>query len=907
MPIPAATRPHREVWVVSLLGLVSVGILTAMTRFQKSSVRMLAAMGVLAVSSAAPAGEVFKLYIEATGVYQVTWEDLEHAGLDGRKPATASIGLENRGDAVPVWIDDGDDGRFDPGDRIQFIGERLLTPRGDLDEYSRFNCYVLSLNHQAPIHATKAVAAASSNQGEGVGLEIRRHLERDLVMVRFRPSADEILSRWYWGRLSVTDTEPFAVDVDLPDLRQPGLDQESVEVRISFRGWSTPRHREAGGVADHVVEITSPKGVVATGEWNQQDGHIVSATVDPDPTGENRVRLEVRVPKRTYPESGDLIVDVVLVDWIEIDYPAQANGAGEPVEVWPVTASTAAMSTIGLRGGGTVWTRRGDRRTTNSEYLQVASADLEKGVFVGDRERVPRPDEIILDGRSDLRSVTRRADYIMITHRDLRSAVEPLAELHRRRGLDVVVVDVQDIFDEFNGGIVHPRAIRDFLEFAWTSWQRPAPRFVLLAGDASWDYKNATADDRRYADWTYEPRDVRNFIKNGSTPYAEGAELNHRNLVPTWSYPTYEGHAASDNWFVCLDGDDDLPEMAIGRIPVVTGDELRGVVSKIVAAVDHPEVGPWRRDVLFITNESVSFQRRSDTTAAEVTQRGFVPFRIYPMSEEKANEKHTQTILDRMNAGVELIQFLGHGGRYIWRTGPPDLKKNHDLFTLEDLDRLEPNRKLPVVLSLTCYSAPFDHPTADSIGEKLLRMPDRGAIAVFAASWRNSPSAEMGRIVINELTTPGATIGEAILRAKRQIRNPMLVQTYNLLGDPAVPVLAPHDHLQIEISTDRVTAVVTAALSPPRASLRVEWTDGAGTVVAGRDVELIGGAAVVEPDPRVAAVATGVRAYGWDRTTGWDAIGWAEVTRSEIEDAAAETAGHVAEADAGPAKEEEAR
>ena len=156
------------------------------------------------------------------------------------------------------------------------------------------------------------------------------------------------------------------------------------------------------------------------------------------------------------------------------------------------------------------------------------------------------------------------------------------------------------------------------------------------------------------------------------------------------------------------------------------------------------------------------------------------------------NEQHTQNIVSAFDEGLLMVQFLGHGGRYIWRTGPPDLKKNHDLFTLEHLDTLTPTEKLPFVISLTCYSAPFDHPTADSIGEKLLRLEGKGAIGVFAASWRNSPSSNMGRIVMDELSAPGATIGEGLMRAKRQLRSPTLVETYNLLGDPAISLnLAP--------------------------------------------------------------------------------------------------------------------
>ena len=56
---------------------------------------------------------------------------------------------------------------------------------------------------------------------------------------------------------------------------------------------------------------------------------------------------------------------------------------------------------------------------------------------------------------------------------------------------------------------------------------------------------------------------------------------------------------------------------------------------------------------------------------------------------------------------------------------------------------------------MTCYSAPFDHPNADSIGEKFLRLPDRGAVAVVAASWRISPSEEMSRLLLEEFTKPG--------------------------------------------------------------------------------------------------------------------------------------------------------
>ena len=52
-----------------------------------------------------------------------------------------------------------------------------------------------------------------------------------------------------------------------------------------------------------------------------------------------------------------------------------------------------------------------------------------------------------------------------------------------------MAVAVEDAYDEFGHGEAHPEAIRDFLEHAFHGWAR-APRYVLLLGDASFDFKD---------------------------------------------------------------------------------------------------------------------------------------------------------------------------------------------------------------------------------------------------------------------------------------------------------------------------------------------------------------------------------------------------------------------------------
>lgn len=397
---------------------------------------------------------------------------------------------------------------------------------------------------------------------------------------------------------------------------------------------------------------------------------------------------------------------------------------------------------------------------------------------------------VTLDQPSRLKATTNRADYLMIVPSRLRDAIAPLAAFHQKRGLTVSVIDIEDVYDEFHHGILHPSALRDLIAYAYHHWEKPAPRFVLLVGDASWDSKNSRPDDTNYPDWTYRPGETSQFSKIPSTAYSGGRSGLDRNLIPTWNYNTFEGHAASDTWFAEVDGDDFYPDVAIGRFPVTEPEEVSAIVKKTIRYVGQPEVGPWRRSMLWITNDESHFQASSDTLAATLITAGFAARKIYPEAKDIDNARHQERLRSAFDEGQLLVHFYGHGGRYIWRTGPPDLRKNHDLFTLADLDRLAPTGRLPIVLSMTCYSAPFDHPTADSIGEKFLRLRDRGAIAVFAASWRNSPSMSFSQVVVQELLKPG-TIGEAIMRAKRLEKDRLLVETYNLLGDPAVPLALP--------------------------------------------------------------------------------------------------------------------
>ena len=158
-----------------------------------------------------------------------------------------------------------------------------------------------------------------------------------------------------------------------------------------------------------------------------------------------------------------------------------------------------------------------------------------------------------------------------------------------------------------------------------------------------------------------------------------------------------QGHAASDNWFVAVEGDDIYPDLAIGRFPVVEPEEVAAIVAKTIRYGDQAGDEPWRSRALFITDENQAYQEQSDDLIDELSSWGLDSSRVYARLDDSLNDQHRATLGSEIGSGQLLVHFWGHGGRCIWRTGKPDLNNQSDLFNLEDLDNLPEGYKLVAV------------------------------------------------------------------------------------------------------------------------------------------------------------------------------------------------------------------
>jgi hypothetical protein len=122
-------------------------------------------------------------------------------------------------------------------------------------------------------------------------------------------------------------------------------------------------------------------------------------------------------------------------------------------------------------------------------------------------------------------------------------------------------------------------------------------------------------------------------------------------------------------------------------------------------------------------------------------------------------------------------------------------------FSVEDVSRLNNRNRLPIVFTVTCLSGLFNHPTATSLGEALLRAGNGGAVAALVPS--SAGGLPDQRFLADGLARSlaelrgqdqknGVTLGEAVRRAQASLPGESagareMGLTFNLLGDPSLP------------------------------------------------------------------------------------------------------------------------
>jgi hypothetical protein len=240
---------------------------------------------------------------------------------------------------------------------------------------------------------------------------------------------------------------------------------------------------------------------------------------------------------------------------------------------------------------------------------------------------------------------------------------------------------------------------------------------------------------------------------------------------------------ASDPALAALNGEDPLPDVAIGRLSAESMEEVASAVAKILAW----ESSPHRiegRAVLVADDPDAggNFVADAESAAARLPA-GTDVTRIY-LSALGAAEA-SRSIVESFDRGASLLSYVGHGGIHLWA--------DESLFHTGQVASLAPQERQPLVLTMNCLNGYFHFPHFGSLAEELVMAKDRGAIAAFSPSGLslNDPAQRFHLGLLNELYSGRhLRLGDAVLGAQEAYvatgALPELLSIYHLFGDPAL-------------------------------------------------------------------------------------------------------------------------
>ncbi|MFN8485320.1 MAG: C25 family cysteine peptidase [Anaerolineae bacterium] len=767
-------------------------------------------------SPAAYSGRRIRVEVSQDGLYQLDTTTLTAAWLLAAPLSTYQLFSDyslSLASEVPLEVVDQNSNNFlDPGDAIRFYG-RAADPTQQ--RYTGTRVYWLVAN----IAAGKRMTTRSGAPGAGAkapDFPATVHTEQDNRYYWNLPTGGD--THWYWSYIVQTSsTLPMdrTYSVPLPNI-SPNAHTAALRVRlagISNNPAINPDHHTQaylGNSGNYQVIDATWDGSIAV---LLSGGGIPSSALV---SGANTVRLRsTLLPSVTS--------DAFFLDWLEVDYRQafiavsnalafnapggysqyQITGfSGASVGVYDISDPTNPVRLTGTQTDGAGTLTFGDAVTSAQKYLAL----LLQSPSLLTPGRVAE-----VDSGPDLRAANNGANYIVIAPS---AFLAPAARLvsYRAATFSSRLVQVEDIYNQFGNGMLDPVAIHSFLAYALANWS-PAPQYIVLLGDGTYDYRNILNSTRKI----YIP------------PYMA--------MVDPWL-----GETADDNFYAAVRSASPMPDLMTGRLPANSVDEANAMIDKIIAveqaAAQTPS--PLGNSVLFVTDNyepstsAGNFPAIADNLAADTIPNTFSVQKIEFGVNYNSPAAVTTAITNAYNQGQRLVTYIGHSAIDQWAA--------EALFAVANVAGLSNAGKYPVDLAMTCLEGSFQDPSKDSLGETMVRAANKGAVASWSPTGLGVATGHdvLNRGFNNALFTVGVRrVGPAILAGKAALYDfgdsLDLLNTYTLLGDPATdtgiqglpPTVTP-------TPTSTATATATSTATPTRTPTATSTATATPTATATR-------------------------------------------------------------------------
>lgn len=778
-------------------------------------------------------GAWYKIGVDTTGVFKMTFSDLRNLGLTGNIDAH-KIRVHGYGSGmlpepvdtqrpddlpeIPVKVFDGGDGTIDNDDYILFYAEspdewRYGEGTGQyyhtVHTYADTNYYFITTGSEAG----KRIETVQPPAGNAT-----RTIESYDYLIHHENDLHSIINsgRRFVGEKFDLKTE-HSFEYDIPDLiaGSEGFMYSRVVAR------STQTSTFSVNIASHFETVTVPSVSTATNSKYAQEqykdftfelnGPSFSVNYAYNQVNSSSIGwldyFTLNLERRLKLLNGQAVFrsKQSLADNI-VEYRIQQQGN---LSVWDVSdISNIRQYAIATDNGFKTFKAEGQELKTFAAF--------DGSFFL----------EPILVGRvnnQDLHGLASDINYVIIAPEMFLDEAERLADFHRENSsLKVKVVNQEEIYNEFSSGMQDISAIRDFLKMLY---DRSEPdnglQYVLFFGDGSFDYKDIIDENT-------------NIIPTYETP---------NSLHPVTSY-------ATDDFFGYLDDGEgnfvnDMVDIGLGRLPVSTSEQATDAVEKIIHYGSNSDavLGPWRNIITFIGDDEEGNAHLNDAlNLSEYVNRNHPEYNLVKIMFDAYQQESTpggqrypavnESINTRVQEGALIVNYTGHGGEVGWAL--------ERVLGIADIENWSNYDRLPVFVTATCEFSRFDDPERVSAGERVFTHTNGGGIALFTttrATYGN-PNYNLNRSFYNYALSQvdGETprMGDLIRLAKRDNGGGDNGRKFILLGDPALTMAYPEKNARItHINGEQIADHSDTLKALSEVTMKGIVTDAAGNTLQG--------------------------------------------------------------------------
>jgi len=728
-----------------------------------------------------PGKTYLKLYIINEGLTRINKSDFINAGISTSTVDPRTVKVFNKGSQAPIFFQGESDGIFNDGDYFDFYGTRNYG--GLTNTYDQSNNVIYVTNeYYNPYSDTNiywidwggenGLRFLNTNYTVSVPYPLDYyfstvHFEKDKLYtqgentsasdLRFLNTEKCAGEGWYWTLLSNNQTlsDTFSL---------PGLYGSTANA--SLRIFAYPQNSTSTIYNEHSLEIRVNGTLVSTlftDNFKKVDTTVNFSGSVLSGSSVNNITIKYVSPG---------FDGRIYFDLFELSYPhsfkifnkildSKLSSSDTTSKLFKITGYNSFNSVNVYDVNNNI---RISNFTNTGDTLKFTGRSNAKIEIVNDTIR-NKPIRIKQKQVPNLVSGTNGADYLVIYNSLFHSQAEQLRAYRQSHdNYRSFKAEIEDIIDIFNYGIIDPVAIRHFVKYANNNWQQPALKFVCLFGRGSFDPK-----------------------KNSQ------GSIYENNFIPVYGNPNSDGYFVNFN-----DGSFYYYDMvSVGRIPAYTASEAQIMVNKIIA-YENESPDRWWKTFTFITGgstfpEQQSYQQRSNFESNLYVKNPPVSgetVKIY-RSDTSGNVtfNYADSIKNTINRGTLFVNFRGHAGSHDWEVG------------MSDPNILNNGNKLPIILSLTCFTGENSKSEFRGFGEKFMYLNGKGSIGfVGTTGWSfGSQGNDFGTYILQALALDSnRRMGDLLKYAgvfmaddstSFSVRH--TVNCYDLLGDPAVKLILP--------------------------------------------------------------------------------------------------------------------